>query len=426
MIDLNRNTQPEIKLVSKINLHQPEVVHLQNEIPVYLINTGTQDLVKIEFIFNAGNRYEKEVLVSRFSNKMLKEGTKNFSSNEIAEKIDYYGAHLQCSSEKDNAYVTLYCLNKHLEKILPVIEEVIFKPVFPEKELQILKQNQKQEFIVNSEKVKYVASWNFNELLFGKDHPYGRLITGEDFENVDLPKLVNFHKETYRVDKCKIIIAGKIPNNLVELLNKHIGIYGSSNYNMNTGEFSIKSEQEQNKHIKRDNAIQSAVRIGKILFNKKHPDFMKLKVLNTILGGYFGSRLMTNIREEKGYTYGIGSVLISLQQSGYFFITSEVGADVTQNAIDEIYKEISKLQENRIPETELNLVKNYMLGSFLRSIDGPFALSESLRGLIEYDLHNNFYENFINIIQNIGTEELRSLACKYFDKDSLYELRVGR
>ncbi len=425
MIDLNRNTQPEIKLVSKINLHRPEVVHLQNEIPVYLINTGTQDLVKIEFIFNAGNWYEKEVLVSRFTNKMLKEGTKNFSSNEIAEKIDYYGAHLQCSSEKDNAYVTLYCLNKHLEKILPVVEEVIFKPEFPEKELQILKQNQKQEFIVNSEKVKYVASWNFNELLFGKDHPYGRLITGEDFENVDLSKLVNFHKERYRVDGCKIIIAGKIPDNLVELLNKHFGIYGSSNYHMNTEEFSIKSEHEQNKHIKKDNAIQSAVRIGKILFNKKHPDFLKLKVLNTILGGYFGSRLMTNIREDKGYTYGIGSVLISLQHTGYFFITSEVGSDVTEDAINEIYKEINRLQEDKVPEKELSLVKNYMLGAFLRSIDGPFHLSESLRGLIEYDLHNNFYENFISIIQNITSEELRDLACKYFDKGSLYELKVG-
>jgi len=425
MIDINRKIQPDIKLVDKINLHQPEIIHLNNEIPVYLINAGTQDLVKIEIIFNAGNWYEEKVLISRFTNKMLKEGTENFTSDEIAQKIDYYGAHLQCSSEKDNAYVTLYCLNKHLENIFPVLEEVIFHPAFPNKELQTQRQNQRQEFIVNSEKVKYVASWKFNEVLFGKNHPYGKLITAQDFDTIDQNSLIQFHKKNYSIDNCKIIVAGKISNNLVDLLNKHIGTYAKSNNNLTIIDQKIESEKDYQMHIKKENAIQSAIRIGKTLFNKTHPDYLKLKVLNTLLGGYFGSRLMTNIREDKGYTYGIGSILMSLQHAGYFYITSEVGSNVTQDAIEEIYKEIFRLQQDKVPETELKLVKNYMLGSFLRNIDGPFPLSESLRGLIEYDLHNNFYENFISIIQNITSEELRDLACKYFERDSLYELKVG-
>jgi len=392
---------------------------------VYLIDAGTQDLVKIEFIFNAGKWHEQEVLASRFTNKMLKEGTESFSSNEIAEKIDFYGAHLQLSSEKDNAYITLYCLNKHLHELFPVLEEILFQPIFPEKELQILTQNLKQEFVVNSEKVKYVASWKFNEVLFGKDHPYGRLATVEDFDNINQAMLKKFHQEKYGTNNCKIIVAGKIPKNLVGMLNKHIGNHNNSVREQSIHPHKIDTQANLTSHIVKENAIQSAIRIGKILFNKKHADFPKLKVLNTVLGGYFGSRLMTNIREDKGYTYGIGSILLSLQKSGYFYITSEVGADVTEQALDEVYKEITKLQEEKIPEQELNLVKNYMLGSFLHSIDGPFALSESIRGLIEYDLHNNYYENFINIIRNISSEELRDLAYNYLEKESLYQLKVG-
>jgi len=425
MTKLDRKIQPNIKLLNNIQLLQPEVIHLDNDVPVYLINAGTQDLVKIEFIFNAGKWHEQEVLASRFTNKMLKEGTESFSSNEIAEKIDFYGAHLQLSSEKDNAYITLYCLNKHLHQLFPVLEEILFQPIFPEKELQILTQNLKQEFVVNSEKVKYVASWKFNEVLFGKDHPYGRLATVEDFDHINQAMLKKFHQEKYGTNNCKIIVAGKIPKNLVGMLNKHIGNHNNSVREQSIHPHKVDTQANLTSHIVKENAIQSAIRIGKILFNKKHADFPKLKVLNTVLGGYFGSRLMTNIREDKGYTYGIGSILLSLQKSGYFYITSEVGADVTEQALDEVYKEITKLQEEKIPEQELNLVKNYMLGSFLHSIDGPFALSESIRGLIEYDLHNNYYENFINIIRNISSEELRDLAYNYLEKESLYQLKVG-
>ncbi len=425
MKNLNRKIQPDIKLLNKIKLHQPEVIHLDNDVPVYLINAGTQDLVKVEFIFSAGKWHEQEVLTSRFTSKMLKEGTISFSSNEIAEKVDFYGAYLQLTSEKDNAYITLYCLNKHLHELFPVLEEILFQPKFPEKELQILTQNLKQEFVVNSEKVKYLASWKFNEVLFGKDHPYGRLADIEDFNKINQNQLIKFHEEKYGTNSCKIIVAGKIPENLVGLLNKHIGNHNNSVQQQKTVLHKIDTNANLTSHIVKENAIQSAIRIGKILFNKNHPDFPKVKVLNTVLGGYFGSRLMTNIREDKGYTYGIGSVLLSLQNSGYLYIASEVGTDVTEKAIDEVYKEISRLQEEKIPEQELNLVKNYMLGSFLRSIDGPFALSESIRGLIEYDLHNNYYENFINIVRNISSEELRNLACKYLEKESLYQLKVG-
>ncbi len=427
MADLRRNIQPEINLIDTITIPGPEKVVLSNGIPVYLVNSGTQDIIKIEFIFNAGNWFEDKPMVARFTNKMLKEGTQNFTSLEIDQKIDFYGAHLETSVDFDMAYVLLYSLNKHLENTLAVFAEVIKFPVFPERELAILIQNQKQEFIINNEKVRYLARRKFNEQIFGKTHPYGRLFETNDFDTITREHLAAFHQHHYRLENCKILVAGKIPKNMVELLNHYFGQKQDENPIIFT-EPEISQFPVNNRlfHIIKDNAIQSAIRIGKVLFNKKHPDYLKLKVLNTVFGGYFGSRLMTNIREDKGYTYGIGSAIVSLQHSGFFSIASEVGAEVTRSAIDEIYNEIRILQQETIPETELNLVRNYMLGSFQRNVDGAFALSENIKSLLVYDLDQDFNREYIGIIKNITAEELRELAKQYLDIDSLTEIIVGK
>ena len=425
MKELNRNFSPNIRPVENINYQQPVIHRLDNGIPVYQLQTGTQDIVKIEFIFNAGVYYESKALVSWFTNKMLKEGTQNFTASQIAEKIDYYGAHLELSADKDMTYITVYTLNKYLSEILPVVEEVIFYPSFPESELNIKIQNKKQEYIVNSKKVRNLARWKFNELIFGENHPYGKFVSADNYEAIVQEDLIDFHKNNYFIADCKIIAAGRIHKDLIGILNKYFGKFTDTYTRIDQKTNPIETSKLHMVHYKKEDALQSAIRIGKKLFNKKHPDFLKLKVLNTILGGYFGSRLMSNIREDKGYTYGIGSAVVSMQHSGYFFIASEVGAEVTQNAIKEIYHEIDVLQNEKVPESELNLVKNYMLGSFLRSIDGPFALSENFKGLVEYGLDYNYLKSFVDIVKEVNADEIQLLAQRYLDKNSLIELKVG-
>ena len=426
MAEINRKIKPEIKPVDRIDLYEPEKITLDNGIPVYLINTGTQELIKVDFIFNAGKWYEEQLLLANFTNKMLKEGTKKYTSNEIAEKIDFYGAHLETSTENDIASVSLYTLNKYLEEVLIVVEDVIKNPVFPEKELFTFIQNKKQEFLINNEKVRHVARRMFNRQIFGNSHPYGKTAVIEDFDKVSKESLAGFHKKHYKNSDCRIIVSGKIPKNLTTVLNKHFGggakISNSTN-NINAG-VPITPESKK-EHIKKENAVQSAIRIGRPLFNKTHPDFLKLKVVNAVLGGYFGSRLMTNIREDKGYTYGIGSAIVSMHNAGYFFIASEVGSDVTQLAIKEIYNEIGKMQEEKVGDEELNLVRNYLLGSMLRHFDGPFYIADSFKSVLEYGLDNSYFQNYIDTVRSITPEEIRDLTQKYFDKNDLFELIVG-
>lgn len=427
METLNRAIAPSFKAIEKIEMIQAQAQKLSNNIPVYTINAGTQDVIKIEFLFSAG-MYEQDMpLQATTTSSLLEEGTSKMNANEIAEAVDYYGAFLETSVAQDNASVTLYTLNKHLASTLPIVEQVIKDAIFPEKEIETHLKNKKQKFLVNNQKVATIARKKFAEIIFGEKHPYGIDVKESDFDAINQQNLIDFYKKHYLSNNCKIIIAGKVIDSVFTLLEKHFGANDwSGNFLDLKPTITPESSNNMEQIVLKKDAMQSAIRVGKIMFNKRHEDFQPLQVLNTIYGGYFGSRLMSNIREDKGYTYGIGSGLVSLKHSGYFFISTEVGVDVCANALKEIYFEMNKLREELVSEDELQLVKNYLLGTFLRSVDGPFAKADRFKSIVEYGLGYEYYDNYVATIKNISASSIRDLANKYFDKDSMIELVVGK
>jgi len=421
---INRTIQPKIETIDKLNHISSTVSHLDNGIPFYQIDAGTQELIKLEFIFKAGLYYQSKKLLASITNKMLSLGTHSYTAFDIAEIVDTHGAYLDTSVDKDNATVAIYCLNKHLPKLLPLLQEIIYKPAFPEKEFSILVNKSKQEYSINLEKVKYIAAINFTHLIYGNSHPYGLITKNEDFDNIHLSDLNEFYTKNYNQDTCTIIASGRIPENIKDLLNNYFGDNRKSTIVENTNKRFADYSAQKHKIVKAG-SMQSAIRIGKPLFNRLHPDFNKFNILNTVLGGYFGSRLMSNIREEKGFTYGIGSSLISMQESGFFSIITEVGAKFTDAAIEEIYKELQKLRTEKIPESELTLVKNYITGQIIRSLDGPFDLSDKLRMLIQYDLPSSYFQDFVEEINTTNSQNLIDMANQYLAPKSLTELVVG-
>lgn len=423
---LDRKIAPEIQQVSSVNLIHAEKNLLDNGLPLYAINAGSQDLVKIKWLFDAGSKFETQKLTAQTANSLMKEGTAKLKSAEIAELLDYYGAFLETECTKDKAHLTLYSLNKHLVNVLPVIEDVLKNAIFPEQEFDVYKQNSKQKLMVNNQKVDVLARNHFNELVFGKSHPYGSIAEADHYDALKLQEVRDFYKKHYQASNCKIVVSGLVKEETKKLINSYFGSPWSA------GEFTLPVmnslpviEHRQNLIEKKD-AVQSAIRMGRILFNKTHPDYFGMQVVNALLGGYFGSRLMNNIREDKGYTYGIGSAIASLQQGGYFFIATEVGVDVCAAAINEIYHELKVLREEVVGEEELQLVKNYLLGTFVRSIDGPFALSEKFESILEYNLGYEFYEQYLHTIRTITPLQIQILAQKYLQEKDIVELVVGK
>jgi zinc protease len=427
-ITTDRTLAPGINPIEDVALIQANKIPLGNGIPVYVINAGSQDLSRIEFLFDAGKIKQTNPLVASFTNDLLDDGTSSHNANQLADLLDQYGSFYESETLNDLASVSLFSLNKHLASTLPVMEEIIKDAVFPQQELDLHARNQKQKFIVSMQKVNTICRMKFNTLLFGDAHPYGSIPVAEDFDAIQRSDIEKFYKSNYRGNMCSIVVSGKIDQAIIKLLDKHFGQQdwmGASN-GSHAASKEIVSAGERINFVHKDDALQSAIRIGRLFPTKKHPDYLPFQVLNTVLGGYFGSRLMANIREDKGYTYGIGSGAISNLLTGSFFIATEVGADVCASAVSETYKEIKKLREELVPAEELQLVKSYMLGSFLGDIDGPFALADRFKGIHLYGLGYEYYDRMLKTIRGITSEEIRELANKYLQEEDLIELVVGK
>lgn len=417
--------KPPVYPVEKVVIPDPVSTFLDNGIPLYLTEAGTEDIMRIEFTFMAGQIIETMPLLASTTNMMLSEGSKNYSSEELSRILDFYGIFLQQYAEKDRAGIVLYFLSKHTEKAIEISNEVLFNPLFPEEELNALMKKRASWFLVNREKVSNLASDQFFESIFGESHPYGRQVAESDFETVTVSAIRDFHSRYYIPGNMALFVSGKIQPATSELLNS---LYGKSKIKKNNGKElndSLKGNPLKKIHIDKPGSVQSAIRIGSATINKRNPDYPGLKILDTILGGYFGSRLMKNIREEKGYTYGINSAVTSLNLSGYKVISTEVGKKYLQRSIDEIYKEIRLLQTASISKEELDLVRNVMSGEMLRMFDGPFALAESYRSAWEFGLDNSYYYRLAEKIRTIGPDEIKSLANTYYSIDDLYEITAG-
>jgi zinc protease len=423
---LNRTIPPPIKdpVEFDLILKPYQKFSLDNGAPVYYINDGTEEVAVIEMVFDAGNSFENKNLVAATTNYLLKNGTSKRKAFEINEHFEYYGAALNRVAHNETSSLTLQCLSKHLKMLLPVIREILTDSVFPEEELAIFKKNSIQRLLVNLKKSDFVANRLIDQYLYGSQHPYGRVSSVEDIKAIGREDLVNFFKDFYRTASCQIFAAGKLPFDFENLLNES---FGDLKLNMEVPAVIHNTEMASKKKYRISNnpsMIQGAVRLGRPFPNKHHPDFKKVSVLNRLFGGFFGSRLMSNIREDKGYTYGIHSFLENHIHESAWIISTEAGKEVCEAAIEEIYKEMKILREELVNEEELLLVKNYMMGGNLGNIDGPFHVMEKWKRLIVNGLDEKYFYDSMNAIKNISSEELKSLANKYLQPEEFFELVV--
>lgn len=427
---LNRTQSPAFQVIDQVRLPAVSTHLLDNGIPLHLIAVQQQPVLRIECIFDAGTWYEQTDPASApgssfFAIKMLAEGTPGRSSAQISEYFDRYGAFLELNSGPDRASVVVYCLTRFLPNVLPLLRELFTEPAFPQKELDDLRNITLQNLRINYEKNAYVAGVLFREKLFGLTHPYGRSQRPEAIENIARTDVVNFYERVIQNRPYQILVAGQASDDEVILINKELG-----SVPIRTDEIPLFVSETLIDDIlpllaEKTDSIQSSIRLGRRLFTRSHPDFFKMLVTNEVFGGYFGSRLMKNIREDKGYTYGISSNMPSFRRDGYFLIGTDVNKENTQQTLDEIRKEIRMLQTEPVSANELETVKNFMAGEFVGSLNTPFEIADRYKVILFDGLPADFLTRYIERIRAVTPDDVLEMANRYLAENSLCEVVVG-
>lgn len=408
---LNRTIAPPVNQLEDFHLPESEKVVLDKGAELYFLVNTTQPVIRLEIVFPAGKWYEPTKGVSYFVSKLLLEGTKTKSAKQIADILDFYGASLVCNQGFDWATLTLYCLSKHYLVLLDLVAEILNEASFPEEEFKLLQQRTIQNLLVERKKPSYLAMEKFSQNLFGKEHPYTSGLDSEDINKLSLPEIVKFYQANFSLSDSKIFVCGDLSK------EARIKTENLTSQSINHSTFSLKNPSVlpgvSKESITIKDSLQSAIRVGKLFPFINEPDYLKLTVLNKVLGGYFGSRLMKNIREDKGYTYGIHSSLSVRKHATMFLISTEVKVNKAEETLAEIEKEISILRSQPISDEELHTVKNFMIGKFLNDSTTVFDQLDKLKHIVLHGLPLDHYSQYIQMIKAFQVDDLLKLSNQY-------------
>ena len=416
-------TQPPLTIPNRIDIQRAEKVVADNGTPIYVLNCPEYEVVRLSFVFHAGTITQARPFVASATANMLAEGSAKYSAQQIAEGLDYYGSYFDINIDRDYSYISFCALSKFFAPTSDLIEEVILRPTFPASELAIYCAKRKQQLAIERRKVETIARENFAKAIFGENHPYGISYPEAEYDTMTSEDIKAHYRNHYTAKNCIVVCSGNITSDVLERIKSITSSLPCSKTSckIQLPEFST----SHNIRIQHDGAMQSSIRMGRLLFPRTHEDFIPMQVLSTVLGGYFGSRLMQNLRERNGFTYGVFSAMVNFQHTGYLALATQVGTEVTELALSEIYKEIEILRTELIPEEELELVKNIMAGEMMRILDGPFGIADVTTENILCGFDNSHIQQNLERIRRTSPEELLSLAQRYLKPEDIITVVVG-
>lgn len=413
-------TRPPIKKISNLKIAKPETTRLNNGILLYAINAGDQLASRIDIITEGGRCDGRSQLDSELLAACLREGTKSKSAKEIAEHLDFYGSWLSCEASAHNTSISLYTINRYFNEALPIVAEMTTKPTFPSHELGNLKTLAINRQKSNQEKVAYLAVRNFMRCFFGESHNLGKISSAHDIEAIDDKRLISFHSQWFHPQNTIIVISGLVTDRMLQSVADEFGAEsGDILHTESASDFPAIDFQPQIVHTDKPGTLQSAIRIGIPAIHRTHPDYIPLRILTTALGGYFGSRLMTNIREEKGYTYGISATLCCYRNCAFISISSQCDTNYTTEVVDEIKREMNKLRSTPLPKEELERVRSAMLCDLARTLDTPFSIADYYSSLLRNHISDDYFDRQIETILSATPRQLQEMAIRYLDADKM-------
>lgn len=405
---------------------------------LYVLRSDTLDAVRLDIVVGAGQGHQDKLLQALFTNRLLREGTRHHTSAELAEKLDYYGAWLELTVSVHHSYLTLYTLKRYACETFALVGEMLHEPLFPEERLRIISANNKSQYLVNRQRADVIARRLFNRAVYGDNHPCGRFAEEKDFDAITRDDLLRFFTAYYRPDNCNIYLAGNVDDHLIEAAKKSLPLtpsqeggtlaeaqlsFGQNTLSLTSPSLGGGRGEALIHHL--PSAVQASIRMGGLLMDVASDDYYRMRVVTTILGGYFGSRLMKSIREDKGYTYSISADMLTNTRQVLFVVSSEALADKGEVIADEVRQHCRRLAEERVPDDELTMVRNYMIGEICRNYEGAFSLIDAYIYIHTLGLPLEHISRTIDTVRSIDAETIRRTAAQWLDADRFHTVIVA-
>ena len=429
MEQLNRTLAPAAFALRAPVLPHIQTATLNNGIPLHMVRFGTQPVLELQLVFRAGHAYEAHAGLDGITLRMLNEGTHNLNAQQLAEKLEYLGAFFNVSSGYEISTLTLSALTRQLPAALPLLQEVWLNAGFPAQEFEQLRTRELQSLAVETQKTTYHARKHFLQGLYGAGHPYGTVATAEQYAAYSPEVLRKYFKQTYTAGNCALIAAGQFePDLLIRNLNQHIGVIqpvafsGTSSATAQPLKFAAGREDIK---LPTTTSVQSSIRVGHTATPRNHPDYHTMRLVTTVLGGYFGSRLMQNIREDKGYTYGIHAQWTCLKHAGHFVIGTDVGNEYVEDTLTQIRLEINRLQQELMTAEELELARNHLLGQLISEQETPFQIADLFKNVWANGLPMDDITEAFEAIQQVTPTQVQQLAQRHLNTNTLLEVIAG-
>lgn len=425
MIDYKK--RPPVKPFGEFRLDCPKPLVLPNGVPLYVVSGCDQDVNRLDVIHRGGMFEEMpHRLLAQSTASQLSQGTSRMTSQEVAECFDFNGSWIGSRCSYNHTTVSLNSLNRCFDNTLPVLRDIIFEPSFPEREFRVYQNRCLSAYRTARERVKYIAGVEINKIYFGLDYPLSSVVSDDDVLAIDTGLLGQFHRRYFRAANRTLILSGSITDREIGMVTE---AFGKDFDDLDAEPLADATRCGTGQHfsvVEKPGAVQSAICMQLPAVPRVHPDYFKLRILVTALGGYFGSRLMSNVREDKGYTYGIWASLVGTRTDAYVSISTECDCDYVSPLIDEVRREMDRLKHEPIPAEELEMVKSSMLSDLVKNLDTPFAIASNVSAMLLYDIYPEYFNEQIKAIRSVAPEELQEVAQRYFIDDRLYIAVAGR
>ncbi len=425
----DRSKPPAVGPPPALRLPPIEKRTLSNGLQVWTVGIHKVPIVHLQIAIRSGSASDpaQKFGVSSLTADMLDEGAGSRSALEIADAIDFLGADLSTSSTSDASYVNLHVPVARLGDALPIVADVVSRPTFPDAELKRLREDRLASLLQSQDDPERLIEFAFPRLLFGPTHRFGTasIGTAASLKGFTVDDLKTFHAANYRPGNALLVVAGDVSaDTVVADLERTLGSWKGAAVTPPQLPAAPQPAARRVILIDKPGAAQSQIRIGSVGVPRSTPDYFAIRVMNTILGGSFSSRLNSNLREQHGYAYGASSSFDMRRAAGPFYAAAGVQTDKTVDALKEFFVELGRIHE-AVPPEELERAKNYMALALPRSFETTRAIATSLSQIFVYDLPADFYATYGDRVRAVTAEDIKRVADKYIAPEKLLVVVIG-